>query len=352
MHVRFHRLIGAAIAAGAFSLTGCGSGGGPPNHRHAGKGGQADPVLQGPLIGARLISAKQLRLTFDGPVTVANSATAAGKFTLHGTALTYGVNPHFDSYVVSNSGAIASIADSFSTSYEIASGDALGTASAAESDSAGPNTVLLTFPKPIDSASGGDAGVLRLSYAGGGGALRDGDGNPVDSFGVPDGVPGNVGIAGPAIVHARTIDATHVEVLFTEPVETASGTTAEAAALFTLGTNRVAAVPVTIYSDFSSTVLASYANPLFLSPAQITLSDLSFPADSPNRVILEISAHHPIGSHADCRGYLRLTFANPAEALAALDGTAAVDLILSETNRGNVGDGVGTNNGACADYGD
>jgi len=367
MSSRFEKVIVTAVMAGALTLTGCGgkakqsavnSPTATATTSPAPTPPPTDPIVPDTtppvLVDARTVNSTQVELTFSeavvpGTIAPANFSlsrnqqvvfrTSFGNFfpagqkfvRFDGYSGTVGVNTLW------NIAFGRTVVTRFTPHYSflpVGSPLIINAIAGHPTDSAKLN---ITLGAALVATDDGFTGMLRLTYTAPGGGIADAAGNVAANITLTPNDRGNVRaeISAPALIAARTLNATQVELSFSEPVISANA--AALASFFRLGNNKLkirwrawGSAPsyssATSYSAYYGSSASQSGNNLVLSP-QGMKATLTVPAAIPT-------------TWDNGTGHLRLTYSGSGTTNALKDagGAALPNLITSGGHRGNVVD--------------
>lgn len=328
MSKRFEKVIVGAVMAGAVALGGCGED--PEVQQDSGQG----PTL----VDARTISDTEVALTFSDPVEVIDPGAATTQFSLRRTAKNYGAAGTANCVTAGSPSAWSCYAASLTDFYSFASGGPVAAVTGVFQPA--PDTVGLRLDQPISEIDDGGTGALRLTYRESDVGLVGENRQPVADIVPPNNQPGNVWDAtgSPALVAARTISASQIELVFNEPVTTASP--GAAAQDFQIWSNEISGFQLGYFccspSPPSATVYGFTSNSPWWSGTS-TVSGLSF---TPYNMKATLNLNGTIGSTADLGGFLRLQYFAGSSPIEDADGNPLPDISIGNEHRGNVVDSI------------
>jgi hypothetical protein len=199
-------------------------------------------------------------------------------------------------------------------------------------------TVVLTIDGDLSSTNDDGTGLLRLTYTGDETGLLDADGNFIAAQELTTDVIGNVGAeidGGPVLVSARTIDSTHVELIYNEPISIASGQSAAAASAFTIRSTSLRAYSATF--DLSPVDDGFFGEDGQASPWEVRAIFMADPDDA------FVSFYHSY--EGNYKGYISLTFSPEGSPITGKTGAGAPSIVADESKIGQVKDTVGSQGG-------
>ena len=374
MSSRFEKVIVTAVMAGALTLTGCGGKAkqSPVNSPTATATTEptptptpTDPIVPDTtppvLVDARTVNSTLVELTFSEAVVPGTVAPADFSLSsnFHAAFPSYATArfsagqyfTRFDGYkgrvgsntlwnISSFSGA-RSVITRFTAKYSFIPAGLPFNINAVAAHPSDPTKLNITLGTALGPTNDGGTGMLRLTYTApaGGGGIADAAGNAAANITLTTNDRGNVRaeISAPALIAARTLNATQIELSFSEPVISANA--AALASFFRLGSNKLKIGYVSSGPSWAPywvwSFTAYYKSSFFQLGSNLVLS--------PNGMKGTLTVPTAIPATWDNgTGYLRLTYSGLGNTNALKDAGGAMlpnfNLSTNGGHRGNVVD--------------